>query len=184
MSDNRYPETFDPLAQEWSLWPLPNAQDSGYGCLVSWKYSLILFAKQSIEIFDVSTQTWTTQDPPSPISIYGGGCAVLPNEEIIFVGSCNEGSQQASFLYNVPKNRWTQVGDSSFGKCSTAVVVLGSRVFAIGGKDEPSVVEEFLYASKTWKPIETEVWVPRTLHSAIPVPAKLFSHLQGGCEGF
>jgi len=174
---------FDPEALEWSQWPLPTAHGSGYGCLVSWRDSLILFAQNGSEKFNVASQTWIPTDTSMPFDFYGGGCAVLPNEEILLVGSCKGGSDFASYVYNVLQDTWTRAGDSSFGKCSTAVVKLGRRVFAIGGKDEPRVVEEFLFESKSWIPIEIPVLLPRTLHSAIPVPADLFSHLPGGCEG-
>ena len=73
--------------------------------------------------------------------------------------------------------------DSNFSKHSSSLVVLGSRVFAVGGNFNLEVVEEFHLSSETWTVVDTPPVVPRIYHSMISVPAELFSHLPGGCEG-
>ena len=85
-------------------------------------------------------------------------------------------------MINVTANKWRRGGDPIFSKNRSSLVVLGSRVFAVGG-GYPEVVEEFHLSSETWTVVDTRPVVPRDLHSMISVPAELFSHLPGGCEG-
>jgi hypothetical protein len=47
----------------------------------------------------------------------------------------------------------------------------------------PDLVEEFVYSDKSWVAVEAELQVPRRVHSSLAVPADLFAHLPGGCQG-
>ena len=78
---------------------------------------------------------------------------------------------------------WRSAGDSFYDRTSNALVVLGSRVFAVGGQGNDEIVEEFIISSETWTTLEKKVLVGRQDHSMIPVPANHFAHLPGGCEG-
>ena len=110
------------------------------------------------------------------------GCVVLPNEEILVGGFDN--AQKSSAIYNLLENKWYQVEDSMHNKHYTGLVVLGSRIFSTaGGLNDRMLVEEFDYSSRTWKSVETPLLQPRYLHSVIPMPAEVFAHLPGGCQG-
>ena len=185
LAHDAYPEIFDPMTSEWSSWPTSNVVHGYYGCLLSWRDSLIFLggdnAGKVVEIFNISSQTWTILDSSAPIDTYLSACVVLPDEEILVAGS--EDDHSLSFIYNVTANKWRRGGDSNFQKSASSLVVLGSRVFAVGGYPEPEVVEEFHLSSETWTVVDAPILFTRRRHSMISVPAELFSHLPGGCQG-
>jgi hypothetical protein len=110
------------------------------------------------------------------------GCVVLPNEEILVAGFHN--ARNSAAIYNLLENKWYQVEDSMYNKYGTGLVVLGSRIFSTGtGGYNDTMVEEFDYSSRTWKSVETPLLQPRRYHSVIPMPAEVFAHLPGGCQG-
>ena len=181
------PEIFDPMTSEWSSWPRSHVVHGGFGCLLSWRDSLIFLggynARKVVEIFDVSSQTWKILDSSAPIGISYSACVVLPDDEILVAEPYDRFSQKQSFIYNVTATKWRQGGDPNFSKFGSSLVVLGSRVFAVGGFYSEEVVEEFHLSSEIWTVVDTPPVVPRIYHSMISVPAELFSHLPGGCEG-
>ncbi len=105
---------------------------------------------------------------------------VLPNEEILVAGFFN--AQNSAAIYNLLENKWYQVEDSMYKKFGTGLVVLGSRIFSTGGYND-IMVEEFDYSSRTWKSVEMPLLQQRCYHSVIPMPAEVFAHLPGGCQG-
>ena len=177
----------DIKSNEWSLWPTPNASIADFGCLLSLQDSLILMGGSTtplvVERFQVSSQEWTTLDTIAPIEIYGSGCAVLPNGEIMVLGSVIGADKQDAYIYNVENNDWRYAGPSLYDRTATALVVLGSRVFAVGGRGNDKIVEEYNFAADQWIILEAKTLVGRQDHAMISVPAELFSHLPGGCEG-
>jgi hypothetical protein len=109
------------------------------------------------------------------------GCVVLPNEEILVAGFPS--AHNSAVIYNHLENKWSQVEDAMYDKYFGAgLVVLGSRIFSTGGAYD-RVVEEFDYSSRSWKSVETPLLQPRCKHSATPIPAEVFAHLPGGCQG-
>ena len=129
------------------------------------------------------SQAWITLDSEAPFNIFASGCAVLPTEEILVVGSYTESYRKSAFIYNVLENKWQQAEDSFYDRWASAVVALGSRVFAVGGYPNEKIVEEFISSTKSWITVEATVLVGRRDHSMISVPAELFAHLPGGCTG-
>ena len=178
-------EVFDPATNVWSSWPKPSTYHGIYSCLLAWKDSLVLlggqWASKTVEMFNTSSHTWLSLSSNAPIDIYATGCAVLPNEEIIVVASYD--NLKSAFIYNVLEDKWRQVEDSLYDRSWSALVVLGSRVFAVGGFGDPQVVEEFIYSTESWKSVDARTLVERMEHSMISVPAELFAHLPGGCSG-
>ena len=185
--DSSYPEIFDPITNEWSTWPKPNSLHYWHSCLLAWQDSLILLGGQNssrtVEMYQISSQTWKSLNFDAPMEIYTSGCAVLPNKEIIVLGSINQDNWKTAVIYNVLENIWVQAEDSFHDKYSCPLVVLGSRVFAVGGLGNGKTVEEFIYSTKSWVTVEATVLVGRWFHSMISIPAELFSHLPGGCTG-
>ena len=180
------PEIFDPIKNVWSNWTKASTSHGTYGCLVPWRDSLILLggagSVRAVESYNVATSTWMTIDSSVPFDIYKSGCVVLPSEEILVVGPASPPNNKYAAIYNVEDNQWTMVQDSSFDRDGTALAVLRKRTFAVGGGGDRGI-EEFDYASKSWKTVNTPLIVPRRAHSMIAIPAELFAHLPGGCEG-
>ena len=140
---------------------------------------------REIERFNISTQTWTKVADSSqvPIDIYGSGCIVLPNEEILILGSNSPANRRSNALYNVESNIWNLLEDVKHDRSLTSLVTLGNRTFAIGGGSSADLVEEFIFWNKSWIEVGPRLNSTRSTHSTISVPAELFSHLPGGCEG-
>ena len=180
------PEVFDPVHNAWSNWTRPIVNRGYHSCLLTWKDSLLLMggeaSRRTMEQYHISNQTWTAIDTTIPMDIYGSGCIVLPNDEILVLGSWETAYEKSAAVYNVEDNEWTTVQDSSFHRSFTAFVVLGKRVFATGGGFFAGT-EEFDYESRTWSTLGPELLMPRRVHSMIGLPADLFQHLSGGCEG-
>ena len=188
LSGGGNPEMFDPIQNVWTNWSKPSTS-RWYGCLLNWRDSLIHLggsrgsndSTRSLEIYNISTSAWNTIDSSAPFDIYLSGCVLLPSEEILVVGS-GFSSNKSAAIYNLEDDEWSNVDDSNFDRWATALVVLGKRIFAVGGGDSESI-EEFIYESKSWKTIDKPIMIRRNVHSMISVPAKLFTHMPGGCEG-
>jgi len=181
------PEVFDPVNKNWSKWPLPLKPSGSYQCSLTWKDTFLLIGGRSnirgVQSFNHSTQTWTELDASSaPMDVYNSGCEVLPNQNILVLGSGRAQFSFSSALYNVEENKWTSLGGTNYKRDGTSLVKLGNRVFAIGGLGT-DVVEEFIPADNSWIPVDAKPIVPRAYHSTISVPAHLFAHMEGGCVG-
>ena len=180
-------EVFDPVTNVWSSWPQPSVRYYYNNCIVPWKDSLYLLgagdSKKVVQKYNVSTGSWTLMESSSPFETYSSGCAVLPNGEIFVVGSFWPFSQRLSAIYNAERDEWRSVLHSTFRRDDTAAVVLGERIFAIGGSSSASSIEEYNVTADAWSVLNIRTIVPRKFHSVISVPAKLFDHLPGGCEG-
>ncbi len=190
-ADSSNPEVFDPVNNLWSQWP-SFSTDYGYPqCLLTWHDTFILLGgeragyRKRIQRFNHTTQLWTEVDGSSaPIDIFMSGCEVLPNQNIIIVGSSPPDRQSAA-LYNVEENKWVSVGDTQYPRQGTSLVKLGSRVFAISGVESGrDTTEEFIFPDKAWTPSNVKLIIPRLrFHSTLAVPAYMFAHMDGGCEG-
>ena len=189
LQDPVNPEVFDPVSQEWNGWPKPPLDVGIYPCLVTWRDSFLMFGGQSslktVFQFNHTKQIWTELDASAlTMEVYASGCAVLPNEDILVVGSYNSPYQSSAALYNVKENTWTSLGNTTYKRAGASIVTLGERVFVTGGFDYfGDVIEEFIVKDNTWVEVGSKLIINRYLHSTLSVPASLFAHLEGGCEG-
>ena len=135
--------------------------------------------------FNHTTQIWTELDASAPpMDVFESGCAVLPNEDILIVGSYNTPYKASAALYNVKENTWISLGSTTYEREGASIVTLGERVFVTGGFDYfGDVIEEFIVKDNTWVEVGSKLIINRYLHSTLSVPASLFAHLEGGCEG-
>jgi hypothetical protein len=191
-ADSLNPEVFDPVNNLWSQWPSFSTDYGNPQCLVTWHDTFVLLGgarpgdRKRTQRFNHTTQLWTEVDRSAPMDIFMSGCEVLPNQNILIVGSTSPDMHSAA-LYNVEENKWMSVGDTQYPRLGTSLVKLGSRVFAIYGTGigrHTDTIEEFIYAQKAWIPIEAKLIIPRVVyHSTLAVPAYMFAHMDGGCEG-
>ena len=140
---------------------------------------------KTVNQFNHTTQIWTELDASAmSMEVYRSGCADLPNEDILVVGSNNSPYQSSAALYNVKENTWTSLGNTTYERAGDSIVTLGERVFVIGGYGSAGGVnEEFIVKDNTWIEIGSKLILNRYLHSTLSVPASLLAHLEGGCEG-
>jgi len=188
LQDPVHPEVFDPVTKKWNVWPKPPVNVGDFPCLLAWRDSFFLIGGSSghktVLQFHHTTQIWAKLDASSlPMEIETSGCAVLPNEDILVVGSENSPYLNSVALYNVAQNKWRSLGETTYGsRRGTSLVKLGERVFAIGGFT--NVTEEFIVKDNTWLVLDTQLMDNYCrYHTSLSVPASLFAHLEGGCEG-
>jgi hypothetical protein len=97
------------------------------------------------------------------------------------VGSETFEDFRSAAIYNVAKNTWTALQKTSVLREGTDLVVLGHRIFAIGGLNDS--VEEFHLENNTWTSVSQTLTIPRIQHNSVSLPASIFSEISGGCQG-
>ena len=187
IADDSNPEVFDPATKIWSSWPAPSNPSGWCPCLLAWQDLFILIGGDSnvrgVQTFNHSSNEWNVLDSSSaPMDVFCSGCVVLPNDDVLVVGSENNDVSSAA-IFNVRSNAWRQLSDTSIERGGTSLVTLGSRVFAIDGHGG-NVVEEFNYETQTWSPVDAKLTVFRKGHQGVvSLPADMFQHREGGCTG-
>ena len=84
-------------------------------------------------------------------------------------------------LYNSRTNQWTQLEKTVPNRSGSRLVMLGQRIFAVGG-DKSDLVEEFFLTNNTWNSVEPKLQIVRGgYHTLLALPATLFADL--GCRG-
>jgi hypothetical protein len=187
LTDPQHQEVYDPINDIWSQWPLPLRPVGEYSCILTRKDSFLLigypFNRRGVQMFNHTTQTWTEmKESSAPFDVCRSGCTVLPNQNVIVLGSNLAEFYSSSALYNVEENKWTSLENTNYNRLGTSLLRLGDRIFALGG-DGTDVVEEFISADNIWVPVDAKLIIPRLYHSTISVPARLFAHMEGGCVG-
>ena len=178
-------EVFDPVTLTWTpSWPI--SPDVSYlGCLVQWEDSFIRFGgdgnKHEILQYNITLQTWTSLNSTMPRNIYNSGCAVMPNKQILLMGSLP--GYYNYTVYDVPTNSWPIFSHQNYITYESSVLVLSDRVFILVAAGE-DVVQEYLYKNDIFSQLPIKLITQRTRYPGVlSVPAKLFSHLPGGCIG-
>jgi hypothetical protein len=186
--DESNPQVFDPSPRAWSSWPSPPKKSGSAPWTVGWKDCIILLGGEKnprgVQIFNITEQTWTVMDSSQvPMDIFWSSSLTLPDGNVLIVGSIVGNYQNSAAFYNPADNSWKELEKTLTSHQGTRLVQLGSRIFAIGGR-ENGLVEEFLLETNAWKPVDAELLVRRDgFLSLLALPEKLFSHLQGGCQG-
>ncbi len=187
ITDDSNPEVFDPASNSWSSWPKPISKAGDGPCLVAWMDTFILLGgfsnRRGVQTFNHSSNTWQVLDSTNvPMDIYLSGCALLPSDEILVVGS-EDSDQSSAALYNIRANTWQKLPETTNAKQGASLVILGSRIFVMGDHFE-NVIEEFDYNTFTWSLVDAKLITHREGHQGvIALPAEMFQHLPGGCVG-
>jgi hypothetical protein len=133
--------------------------------------------------YNVSSDSWNFIGSNAPMDIYFTGCTLLPDGNVLLVGSMTAANWNSYVVYNVSGNSWgpTIIGQNK--RFSAVVVNLGSRVLTVYG-GQVNVVEEFHWSNKTIEAKGSALLNSREFPpGAIAVPAKLFAHMPLGCLG-
>ena len=119
------------------------------------------------------------EDFPGPAR-HGLGCAFIKTPEgdsfLIAGGTTLYTSniyQDTSYLYNIQKNKWEEVGRLSHVRLGGKIVVVDGKVLMLGGSYAPTTVEEYNVESKTWSQIEQRIKQSRGQFDAVVVPGAL-----------
>jgi hypothetical protein len=187
IKDDSNPEVFDPVSNSWSSWPAPLNKTGEGPCLVAWKDTFILLGgslnPRGVQNFNHSSSTWQVLDSSTvPMDIYLSGCTLLPNDEILVVGSENSDLSSVT-LYNIKENSWEKLSNTPSQRDGTSLVILGTKIFAMDGHFN-NIIEEFDYNTSSWSPVAAKLITHRGGHQdVIALPAEMFQHLPGGCVG-
>ena len=184
LADNLHPEVIDPASNSvlsWPVVPIPGE----YGCMVTWNDSFIYLGGQPnfnvVLRYSHVTKNWTTLSTSTPMQIGQSSCVVLPNQNILVAGSALSPDYKTYAVYNVSSNSWPKTTTGFDVHYQSTSVVLSNRVFTI---PTSNVVEEYNYNNNTVTVQPFRLATTRTnMPSAIALPAKMFSHLPGGCKG-
>jgi hypothetical protein len=120
--------------------------------------------------------------PQVPMDLYHSSSLTLANGNVLIVGSRQNGSHFSAAFYKPTDNFWTEQEKTATSHEGTRLVQLASRIFAIGGRYS-GLVEEFLLETNAWKSVDAKLINKYSYQCLLALPAKLFSHLQGGCQG-
>jgi len=104
----------------------------------------------------------------------GHACAGIGGDKIVVAGGSDTSHRwggkalKTSEMYSADTNRWERVGDMVHERFGHALVNIGGRIIAVGGKEwNPDVTlrngEEFNPVTKTWSSIGDVMAVPRLL---------------------
>lgn len=174
-------ERYDPVNNAWTtLSPMPTARGGSAGAVlgVEGTGSGALYvmggrtsvggpctgpAMDTVERYDIATDTWTTVAPlPSPRSDLA---AVARGGKIYVFGGCNltvvEGVPTAVFssevdVYNPNTNTWTPLAPMPTARASLVADIVGNLIFAIDGINAASanatldINEVYNVAHNTW----------------------------------
>ncbi len=186
--DETSPQVFDPSSKAWSSWPSPPKKSGNAPWMVGWKDCIILLGGLSnlrgVQIFNITEQAWRVMDASHvPMDLWWSSSLTLSNGNVLIVGSEKSSSQNLTAFYNPKDNSWIELGKTTTNHHGTRLVQLGSRIFVLDGL-YTDLVEEFEFETSTWKPLELKLNISRDgRHSLLALPANLFSHLRGGCQG-
>ena len=186
--DDSYPEVYDPKNNLWSTWPKPLQRTGSSPCLISWKDSILAIGgygnPQLVQSFNSTLNTWEVLDEGTPFDLYEPSCILLPTNKVLFVGS--KDYYQGVAVYDIGTNCWKKLKDTKNNHYGGAFVNLNGKIFLIGGghtREAGFLVEEFHYNNNTWTEVEASPINPQIFSNALALPADMFAHLPGGCEG-
>ncbi len=188
INDDDHPEVFDPATNTWSSWASPLIKNGLGSCLVAWKDTFILLGgfsnRRGVQTFNHSSNTWQVLDSTAvPLNIFLSGCALLPSDEILVVGSEQSIYKSSAVLYNIQANSWKELPGTTNDREGASLVILGSRTFVMEDHFKNSV-EELDYNTSSWSLVAAKLMIHREGHQGvIPLPAEMFQHLPGGCVG-
>jgi hypothetical protein len=186
--DEASPQVFDPFSKTWSIWPSPHKKPGNAPWMVGWKDCIILLGGGSflrgVQIFNITAQTWVVMDSSQvPLDLHWSSSLTLSKGIVFIIGSHQPSFLYSAAFYNPNNNSWVKLQETFTNHRGTRLVELGNNILAIGGNSTGNV-EEFLLETNTWKPVDVKLQAKRNgYHSLLSLPAKLFAHLQGGCQG-
>ena len=186
--DSSQAQVLDLTSNTWSTWAMPPNKFGQAHWMVGWKDSIILLGgndyPKSIQIFNITSQTWAVQNSANvPMDLEWSSSLLTTLDEVLIVGSDFPAYYKSAAKYYPVTDSWVKLQDSQINHWGTRLVKLGSRIFAIDGGDTDTV-EEFFATNNTWSLIGVRLIQQFDgHHSVVALPSSLFAHLPGGCHG-
>jgi len=178
--DSSMAEIFGPVKNAWDPWSQPE-QSSDWPCFVSWKDSILMFADNSVQMYNSSIDEWTILNTNLPFSLVQA-CVVLPNDNILLADYYYDNNKHLrnTYMYDII-GKSSELIDHPEQFDTQSLINLNDRIFSFGISNDKN--GEFHYQNKSWTPISAHLIFDRHWFSSIAVPADLFSNRLEGCEG-
>jgi hypothetical protein len=177
------PSIFDPATNSWTIWPVA-PMFSTYSSTVVYKNAIYRFgghnARKKVFYFNPSINSWIQLNSTAPMEMYESGSGVLPNGNILIVGSGYAGSLTSFAIYNASADSWLFTGSESFLRSQAVLFTIGKRAFMIIVKS----VYEFDYLLNTFTLLTFPTKKNTNIHSgSLIVPSGMLNSFPNGCKG-
>jgi N-acetylneuraminic acid mutarotase len=178
---------FDPLVKSWTTLHIGKLF-ADHSCTLVHQNTYMLFGSgfsyNDIYQYHTVNSSWIKLDSSAaPMGFAHSGCGVLPDGNILIVGSGALLAYYTTFaVYNVPSNTWIFSGsqDNLPPMYYSSVLTIGKKVFVITG----TKVFEFNYYNKSIAYLPFQTFKDRSKRPGIlKVHAAMFNNHQNGCKG-
>jgi hypothetical protein len=181
------PVIFDPEIVAWYTWPQVPLY-SEFSCTVVYKNTLLRIGGM-YETFRTIFQyngfdnfSWVQLNTSNaPMDMRGSTCGVLPNDNILIIGSSLYSYHFNIFsIYNVASNTWALFGPQSYASVNSHIFSFGQQAFIVLDK----AVYEFDYKNINFTLRPFSFFQNRgNAHCSIYVPSGMLNSLPRGCKG-
>ena len=190
---NGQSEIFDPIRNTWTPWKSPPIEHGHHPCIITWRDSFIVIGGSSygrgVQMYNHTTDTWKTLGAISVGDKSGQSCAQIPNSN----GKYLIAGHFDAAIYDASNDSWRKIANTKYSRWLSSMVVLGKRMFVMGGETDTmhqhEAVEEYLVDKDVWEVKDVKVPVSTTLSAALSLPASWFDNknlstpFKNGCIG-
>jgi N-acetylneuraminic acid mutarotase len=155
-------QSYDPTTNAWTyLAPLPETRYSGNGIgAINGKLYVAggwngAFPTNTLYVYDLAKQEWTTRAPMPQLS--GCGASGVINSQLYVISPCDGFGGVATYLdrYDPGSDTWTSLANSHVGHSQSAAAVINGKFYVAGGVtdgqgDLTDVTEVYDPAGKSW----------------------------------
>ena len=117
-----------------------------------WDYGPVYTSSSRVDIYDVSTEAWTTTEMPESLHFTNNRQAAVVGNKVFFAGSHDQEWMDKVYIYDLVTNSWTSA-PTSVSRSGLATAVSGNQVFFAGGFTGTSTSEKvdvYEAATGTW----------------------------------
>jgi len=176
------PSIFDPFTKSWTKWPVVPFF-SVYLCAVVHGKSILSFGgfdRQKVFKYDTVSNSWIQLNSTAPINMFASSCGVLPNGNVLIVGSYAAGYENSYAVYNVLSDAWVFSAKQNYFSSGAFVLSIGHRVFVVS----TFTVYEFHYNTNIFSQLPFETLGNRERKGGqLQVPSGIFNSLKISCIG-
>ena len=178
---------YDAENYKWSTWASPLNITGLFACSAIWKDTLLVLAKEDdnnhFQQYNFTSKIWNNLNN-SEINFEWPTCLIVPRDQnkLLVAGYENRAS-----IYDLIKEQWISVGNTSTYRKGGDLVGLGKRVFYLSGMNstfqDMDTVEEFHLPNKSWTIVNQKMMMAKRLLKSLSIPAFLLQSQVENCTG-